>query len=448
MKRLRGHIGFVSTRLAGTDGVSLEVAKWVNVLRNLGYACYFFAGESDWPAECSYVVPEAHFQHPDILALTTDLFDNQTRSPATSQRVQRIKDHLKRHLYRFVRQFGINLLIVENALSIPMNVPLGLALTEFIAESYFPTIAHHHDFAWERQRFAINAAEDYLRAAFPPTLRSITHVVINSYAGRQLALRTSANSTLIPNVMDFDSPPPAPDGYADDLRTTLNIGPQTHLFLQPTRIVPRKRIEKAIELLRRLECPCVLLISHASGDEGSAYQDYVLEYAQLMGVRVILAAERVGHQRGRRPDGGKIYSIQDVYQQADMVTYPSRVEGFGNAFLEAIYYKRPLVLSIYEIFRTDIQPKGFRVIGFEDFITEDTVQQVRRLLRDPERVAEMVEHNYALGRIYYSYRTLEQRLTALVSEQLRVQNMARNAQGRYRVRERTHHSPGQGDDGR
>jgi len=444
MKRLHGRIGFVSTRLAGTDGVSLEVEKWVSVLRGLGYECYFFAGESGWPAECSYVVPEAHFQHPDILALTADLFDNQTRSPTASRRVQRIKEYLKKHLYRFVRQFGINLLIVENALSIPMNVPLGLALTEFIAERYFPTIAHHHDFAWERQRFAMNAAEDYLRAAFPPTLRSISHVVINSYAGRQLALRTSANSVLIPNVMDFDSPPPAPDGYADDLRMELGIEPEAHLFLQPTRIVPRKRIEKAIELLRRLEYPSVLLISHASGDEGSAYQGYVLEYAQLMGVQVILAAERVSHQRGRRLDGSKVYSVQDAYQQADMVTYPSRVEGFGNAFLEAIYYKRPLVLSIYEIFRTDIQPKGFRVIGFEDFITDDTVQQVRRLLHDPERVAEMVEHNYEMGRIYYSYRTLEQRLTALVSERLRVQNMARNAQRRYRVRERDERISGSG----
>ncbi len=429
MAHTHGHIGFVSTRLAGTDGVSLEVIKWANVLTNLGHECFFFTGESDWPAERSYVVPEAHFQHPDILVLTADLFDNQTRSPKTSRRIQLLKEHLKKHLYRFVRRFHINLLIVENALSIPMNVPLGLALTEFIAERYFPTIAHHHDFAWERQRFAINAADDYLRAAFPPTLRSITHVVINSYAGRQLALRTSATSTLIPNVMDFDSPPPRPDGYADDLRAVLGIEPEAHLFLQPTRIVPRKRIEKSIELIRRLEHPCVLLISHASGDEGSAYQNYVLEYARLMGVRVILASEWVNHQRGRRPEGNKVYGIQDVYQQADMVTYPSRVEGFGNAFLEAIYYRRPIVLSVYEIFRTDIQPKGFQVIGFEDFITDDTVKQVRTLLHDPERVAQIVEHNYELGRIYYSYRTLEQRLIALVSERLRVQSLARRVQG-------------------
>ena len=27
-----------------------------------------------------------------------------------------------------------------------MNLPLGVALTHFIAETGFPTIAHHHDF--------------------------------------------------------------------------------------------------------------------------------------------------------------------------------------------------------------------------------------------------------------------------------------------------------------
>jgi hypothetical protein len=237
-----GNIGFVSTRLAGTDGVSLETAKWSSVLTGLGHQCFYFAGESDWPPDRSHVVPEAHFGHPDILALSHDLFDGYKRTPQTSQRVQKLKEHLKGHLYQFVRHFGVNLLIVENALSLPMNVPLGLALMEFIAENYFPTIAHHHDFTWERERYAINAAEDYLRAAFPATLRSIQHVVINSFAGRQLALRTSATSTLIPNVMDFESPPAEPDGYAAGLRFELGAKPGEYLLLQPTRIVPRKRI--------------------------------------------------------------------------------------------------------------------------------------------------------------------------------------------------------------
>ena len=39
------NIGFVSTRFAGTDGVSLESSKWAEVLDKSGHACFWFAGE-------------------------------------------------------------------------------------------------------------------------------------------------------------------------------------------------------------------------------------------------------------------------------------------------------------------------------------------------------------------------------------------------------------------
>lgn len=412
----RARIGFVSTRLAGTDGVSLETAKWVRILMQLGHECFYFAGESEWPEERTHLVPEAHFQHPDILALNNDLFDDYIRSPETSQQIQTLKDHLKDHLHQFTNDYKLNLLIVENALSLPMNVPLGLALTELIAETEIPTIGHHHDFAWERKRFDVSAADDYLRAAFPPTLPSIYHVVINSLAGRQLALRTGATSRLIPNVMDFESPPPAPDDYGAGLRAALEIKADEHFVLQPTRIVPRKRIEHAIELVRRLDSQCVLVISHASGDEGDAYAEYMRNYAGLLGVRTLFAAGVIDYERGQTPGGRKIFSLADAYQHADLVTYPSTVEGFGNAFLETVYYRRPIVMNSYEIFKTDIQPKGFKVIGFDDFISEDCVRRARSVLHDFDSAAEMVEHNYQLGRRYYSYHMLEKRLVALLNE--------------------------------
>ena len=414
MGKRRIRIGFVSTRLSGTDGVSLETRKWVSVLAELGHECFYFAGESEWPQERSYVVPEAHFDHPEIRQLDGELFGTYRRTRETSQKVQRLKDYLKDHLYRFLDRFDLGLLIVENALAIPMNIPLGLALTELIAETCIPTIGHHHDFAWERSRFKVTAASDYQMGAFPPVLPSVHHVVINSYAARQLALRTGLSSTIIPNVMDFDAEPPEPDDYTAGLRTALGIGKDEYLLLQPTRVVPRKRIEQAIELARRLDLPCVLVISHAAGDEGTAYAVYLRELADLLDVRVIFAADRFAYARGRTPDGRPVFSLADAYLAADLVTYPSTVEGFGNAFLEAIYYRRPIVMSTYEIFRRDIRPKGFRVIGFENFITDETVREARGILLDPDRAAEMTAHNFRLGRRFYSFRALRNHLRALL----------------------------------
>ncbi len=323
---------------------------------------------------------------------------------------------MKWHLYRFVEQFDLDLLIAENALSLPMHIPLGLALTEFIAETETPTIGHHHDFAWERPQYKVSAASDYQMGAFPPVLPAIHHVVLNSYAARQLALRTGVSATIIPNVMDFEEEPPRPDEYTAQLRSALDIDSDESLILQPTRIVPRKRIELAIELVRRLDLPCVLVISHASGDEGTAYATYLRELANLLGVRVLFAADRFAYERGRTPDGRPVFSLADAYLAADLVTYPSTVEGFGNAFLEAVYFRRPIVMSTYEIFRRDIRPKGFEVVGFDYFITDETVAKARAILQDPERAKEMTEKNFELGRRFYSFQVLRDRLQIVLHQ--------------------------------
>ncbi len=413
----RGYrIGIISTRLAGTDGVSLETAKWVKVLKTLGYECFFFTGESDWPEERTYLLPEAHFEHPEIESINHDLFDDFQRLMDTSSTVDRLTKHLKVHLHKFIERFSLDVLIAENVLSIPMNIPLGLALTQVIVESDLPTVGHHHDFYWERSRYAISGAEDYLRAAFPPTLRQIRHVVINSFAQTQLAMRTGTNSTLIPNVMDFSQRPPELDEYSADLRDEFNIAQDEFLLLQPTRIVPRKRIELSFELARRIGDKSVVLISHRSGDEGLAYQDYLRSFAELLGVRVIFAGHRFDYFRTQTEAGQKIYSLEDAYLHSDLVTYPSRVEGFGNAFLETIYYKRPIVMNTYEIFKTDIQPKGFKVIGFSDFIDESCVDASREILKDPQRAKEITEHNFSIGKRYYSYDALEYLLNPLIND--------------------------------
>ncbi|MEX2671715.1 MAG: glycosyltransferase family 4 protein [Phycisphaeraceae bacterium] len=406
-------IGMVSTRFAGTDGVSLESAKWASVLEDLGHECFYFAGESDRPAERSHVLPEAHFQHPLIQQINADLFEGHSRSPATSELVQDLRRTIKNALHAFVREKQLELLIVENALSLPMNVPLGLAITELVSETRIPTIAHHHDFAWERSRYTVHAANDYLQAAFPPAMAEMAHVVLNSYAAHELARRAGLGSTQIPNVMDFDNPPAAPDGYCRDLRNALGLEPDEYFLLQPTRVVPRKRIERSIELARQIRLPCALVISHACCDESPDYQKYLREYADVMGVRLIFAGDLFSQARGRTPADAKIYSLHDAYFMADLVTYPSSIEGFGNAFLEAIYYRKPLVMSSYDTFIADIEPMGFNVIEFGEFITDATVQQVRRALEDPASYSDSVERNYRLARKHFSYTSLRHDLEAL-----------------------------------
>ena len=409
-------IGFISTRFSGTDGVSLETEKWAAVLEEMGHTCFYFAGMSDRPEEISYVVPEAFFHRPEMDELHDFLYSRTTRTAEVTEQIHQLKEHFKRHLYAFVARFDVDLLIVENALSIPVHVPFGMAITELIAETGFPTIGHHHDMAWERERFQVNAVGDYLAMAFPPNLSSIRHVVINSVAASQLAFRTGLSSRVIPNVMDYDNPPPAPDAYTADVRADLGVKPGEKFILQPTRVVQRKGIEHAIELVSRLETPARLVISHAAGDEGREYEKRVHYYASRMGVPAQFVAGRIQQAGGGRPGGPKNYTPGGIYPSPDPGCAPPRTEGFGNAFLEAVYYRRPIVVNTYSIYELDIKPKGFQAIEFNGFITDACVEEARRVLEDGVWVREMVETNYHIARRHYSFSILKHHFQALITE--------------------------------
>jgi glycosyltransferase involved in cell wall biosynthesis len=408
--------GFISTRFSGTDGVSLEARKWAEVLSRSGHQCFWFAGKLDTAAGSSMLVPEAFFEHEENRWIQQQVFGKRSRGRDVTNRIQQMKERLKDRLYAFLEQYQIDVIVAQNCLTIPMHVPLGLALTEVIAETCLPTIAHHHDFYWERDRFAISAIPDYLEMAFPPRANNIQHVVINSSAREQLAHRDGITSFVIPNVLDFQVSPPTADDFTSSLRTDIGLTEADVLILQPTRIVSRKGIEHAIELVRRLKDPKYkLVVSHDAGDEGLDYQEFLIDYASGVGVDMRIVSRQVSTLRSEDKATGKRYTLGDVYLHADLVTYPSLYEGFGNAFLEAIYFRKPLLVNRYSIYIRDIEPKGFNVVEMDGYITRAVVEEVRKILEDTAYRQEMVERNFALGQKYFSYEVLERKLHYLLS---------------------------------
>lgn len=416
-------IAFVSTRIAGTDGVSLEIEKWARVLERMGMECYYIAGESDRPPERSAIIPEAHFNHPKVLSISRRAFESERRTSKLSNDIWKMSLKIHNKLNDALRRFRIDGIIAENALTIPMNVPLGVAIVQSVLENGIPCLAHHHDFRWERIRFLTSAIDDILSYAFPPALPQIQHVVINSLAGEEFSRRTGLSCRIIPNVMDFESPPPPADAYSRKFRSEIGLRDDDLLVLQPTRVVARKGIEHSIELVKRLNpARAKLVITHAARDEGDAYLTRIQEFAQFMGVSLIFAEDRIAERRGSDGKGRKLFTIADAYAAADLVAYPSEYEGFGNAFLEAIYFKKPIVCNRYAIYRTDIEPCGFRPILFDGFLRPETTKEVRRVLDDDRYRQKMVHHNYKVAGRFFGLHVVEQELKYSV---LRPQNIYR-----------------------
>ena len=409
------NIGFISTRFAGTDGVTLESEKWAEVLEASGHKCFWLAGELNKDSDMGILVEEAHFQHAQNIWINEQVFGRKRRNAAVTDLIHDLRASLKSRLYEFVARFKLDLLIAENVLTIPMNIPLGLALTEVVAETLLPTIAHHHDFFWERVRFSINAVSDYLSMAFPPNLANIEHVVINSAAREELAHRRGISSIIVPNVIDFHNPPAVNHQRTKDFKRAIDLDPDDYIILQPTRIVKRKGIEYAIDLVRELRpLPCKLVISHEAGDEGFEYPDWIQEYARDRHVDLRLVQTRIAGPWAGQPNKEKEYSLWDIYPVADFITYPSRVEGFGNAFLEAVYFKKPILINRYATFVRDIEPQGFDLVVMDGYLTKKTIGNVRQVLESATRREKMVNTNYKIAMRHYSYAVLQKQLNSMM----------------------------------
>jgi glycosyltransferase involved in cell wall biosynthesis len=195
------------------------------------------------------------------------------------------------------------------------------------------------------------------------------------------------------------------------------LNPKDWAILQPTRIVRRKGIEFAIELVKALEDPsCKLVVSHEAGDEGFEYVEWLKDYADEHKVDLRLVETRISDPWAGNGDISTNPSLWDVYPHADFITYPSLYEGFGNAFLEAIYFKKPMLINRYSTFVRDIEPQGFDLVVMDGFLSKKTVQDVKSILKSSRRRKKMVNHNYEIAARNYSYMVLRNHLQTMMTD--------------------------------
>jgi mannosylglucosylglycerate synthase len=404
-------IGLVATRLFGVDGVTFEAAKWEAVLERMGHQVRLLAGEVDALRPNTRMVPPMHFSYAPAARVTAAAFDPESDADAVRAEIDRLAGQLRPLLHSWIDQEGIELLIVENAWAIPMHLPLAVALRRLVEDTGLPAIGHHHDYWWERERFASCIVPDVLEEAFPPDLPGVRHVSINSLAARELRRRRGIDSAVVPNVFDFSLGRPRPHpAVRRNLRAELGMDERGLLVVQPTRVVPRKGIELAIELVGRLrDRHAVLLITSPAGDEGLDYLMELERLAEGSGVNLRYAADRFTPDFEGKPLR-PAHSLHDAYLAADLITYPSLYEGYGNALVEAIYYGKPTLVNRYTVYDADIRPLGFELIEIDGAITAGTVREVRAAIADPRRQARVARRNFDIGRQHLSYEVLQRRL--------------------------------------
>lgn len=448
-------IGMFHYQVGRTDGVSLEMDKWRRVLEGMGHTVHYCAG--DLGSAEGALIPEMYHHTAAAERLYANTFIALRDYPSEAEyrrALYDLADVIEAKFRRWVEEKGIDFLIPQNVWSVAVNPAVAIAVTRVMRDLKLPALAHNHDFYWERIEgvaltcgTAVELADKYI----PPHDESAHHAVINSLAQRELAERKGIHARVVPNVFDFAAPPWQPDAYNADFRQRIGLRDKDVMILQATRVVARKGIELAVDLVKALDAPhhraqlrrsglydgrafdedsriVLVLAGYVRDDITGAYVQRLKQKISESGIDALFVGDLIAHERRREGDQ-KIYSLWDAYVYADFVTYPSWWEGWGNQLLEAVRAKLPIALFEYPVYVADIKDAGFRVISFGDQIQGEDGQgliqvspdiitaaadQAVELLTDARLREDVVEHNFQVAERHYSLAALREHLRALM----------------------------------
>jgi glycosyltransferase involved in cell wall biosynthesis len=294
-------VAILSFRLGVADGVSVAAAQWVAGLRRMGCQVRTVAGAGT----ADHLVPGLAFD---------------VRRPAR-----------RRDIEAALR--GVDLVVVENVCSLPMNPPVTEAVVQALHGRR--AVLRHHDLPWERERYA------HLRG-WPPDHTCWQHVAISQHSAAELG-RRGIDATAV--YHGYARIPRRGDRAAG--RAAVGVAPRQRLLLQPTRAIPRKNVAAGIALAQALDAVYWLT--------GPTEEGYGAQLADL------LARARCPVLRGL-PGGLR---MADAYAAADAVVLPSTWEGFGLPLIESALAGRPLAVNDYPVAR-EVARLGFAWFPVDD----------------------------------------------------------------------------------
>ena len=472
------NIGILHSLIGKNDGVSIVIDQTVNAMvqeMNVRLGNIFFLAAHSSPrfnAQTNEI-----FWHKNEIHKTILKFYNEDPPVDFEEMILENAAYAKKVLTDFIVEHDIDLLIAHNT-SHPYNfitaVALGMYIEEHRADGIIwpKVMVWWHDSHFERERFSNPnpVIKKYLKYLPGTAIDGI--VFINSHQ-RELAKRYFKEyvsdekfienffrykTILIPNSNDitwdwrnrdwagYNLVIPPQDRYNDSffkdsgmLKKLEKIGfdlDETVILLQHTRIVPRKKIERTMDLAFMLDKKirekgdekCVaILISGYSGDEQTSYKENLERYYRklkdknpvnrvvlVFGENVILSHRDIIVDR-------KYYKFEEIpgviAGHGGIGTYFSEVEGFGNNLLEMIANGLPVLINKYDTYKRDIEKLGFDLPSIEDgSITPELVDQAYQLIYDIPFRNRMVRHNLEVLERNLSHKIVAKKLAPFIRE--------------------------------
>lgn len=440
---------FVFYRL---DGISLQSQILHQFFRNRGWEVYECC--SDLPkGKLGLLLPQMSYQDKESRRLKSEIFSlKKTKNEEIILKIFfKRATEIKGEVGKYLEKEKIKIIHLHNLFSLPYNPAVSFAFYLLAKENpHWLFISQNHDFISEgRQEIfptPLNRKfKQLIKEMVLPKLPNVVHTALSKKAAKELAEK-GIKASIIPDCFDFQIKL-AP---FDNFRQKFGIKESDLLVGVMTRILPRKAIEFAVQLVAFLnqkrtileragkigparrnfnsQSKIFLLLAQTEGiKENPQYYQSLDKFAKEMKVEIINIGERISFDFS---DSSK-FPFYQVYPNLDVLCYPTTQEGFGNQLLEAIVLAKKLVPVIFEysVFREEISLHIPNIVslGWEykpnplypnlKFLDWEVVkkagEEVILNLIHPEIAEKKGEKNFTKARKEYDVRRVGERLVNL-----------------------------------
>lgn len=467
--------GILHSLIGKNDGVSIVIDQSVNAMvKDLGIPLgniFFLAAHSSprFNAETHEVFWHKNDTHKMIIRNFSQP-DDGTMDKLIHESALVAKDIIA----GFVRKNNIDILIAHN-ISHPYNFITAIGLGYYFESLrkqniIWPKIlVWWHDSYFEREQFqnpspVIQKYLKYLPGTYVDGIvfinssqPALARKVFQKYGINHLKEYFSDRTVVIPNTHDItwdweknnwegsELIYPPQDIYNRSFFKNIGLTTmvesagftlkETVILLQHTRIVPRKKIELAIDLAFDLEKrfheagnrKCIaLLISGHSGDEQVKYKEFLSEYFRMKkeespgsAVFMIYGEDHILSHRDIIVDKKyyNFFEIPSIISAAGGIgTYFSQVEGFGNNLLEMLAAGLPVVINKYSVYKSDLEPLGFELPFVEDnILDQQLIETTYKLATDIAFRNQLVHHNLEILSENLGHRVIAELLAPLIN---------------------------------
>jgi len=336
-------------------GVESILGPLAEVFANNGYLVTVLAGEGNIEGQNikTSIIPELSPNNVHV--------KNQQRVLRLGSLPESYEFRLQNLQRRIETEVGdIDEIIIHNIMTMPFNLAATEAFWNFIDDNpkkkfYIWT----HDLAWLMNDYKKHLYRRRPWLLLKKALKNVTYITISEFRRRQMSEILNIprkKIRVIPNMLKYQ------DFLKFNVDTSkvisfLSIFQKYPVILIPVRIIPRKNLERSIEIIKSLRntFPGILGIITGITDNNRIES---IEYSQVLYKLIedndleknivflgqIFEELNIPHEKNRE-------IVRDLYFVSHLVLILSTDEGFGLPILEAGAARTPIALTQIPVFR-------------------------------------------------------------------------------------------------